>query len=122
MTGLLEPRVAADSSRDLLVGVDVGGSTIGVLVTDMDGRPLARHTTETVPNRPSEAAQQVAAATFNCPRIEMAHRALQLTLGGRNPLVVQGGKMKVSALPGLGVEIDEKYLRANAAPGVAPTS
>jgi len=31
--------------------------------------------------------------------------------------VVQNGKMKVSTLPGLGVELDEKYLRANAAPG-----
>src|SRR5678816_4767088 len=56
------------------------------------------------------ASQQVAAATFNCPRIEMAIRALKLTLGGRNPLVVQNGKMKVSTLPGLGVEVDEKYL------------
>jgi len=63
------------------------------------------------------ASQQVAAATFNCPRMEMAKRALGLTLGGKNPLVVQNGKMKVSTLPGLGVELDEKYLRANAAPG-----
>jgi galactonate dehydratase len=63
------------------------------------------------------ASQQVAAATFNCPRIEMAKRALQLNLGGKNPLVVQNGKMKVSTLPGLGVEVDEKYLKANAAPG-----
>ncbi|HTC84158.1 MAG TPA: enolase C-terminal domain-like protein, partial [Rhizomicrobium sp.] len=63
------------------------------------------------------ASQQVAAATFNCPRIEMAKRALQLTLGGKNPLEVRGGKMRVSNLPGLGVEVDEKYLRANAAPG-----
>jgi len=63
------------------------------------------------------ASQQVAAATFNCPRMEMAKRALGLTLGGKNPLVVQNGKMKVSTLPGLGVELDEKYMRANAAPG-----
>jgi galactonate dehydratase len=63
------------------------------------------------------ASQQVAAATFNCPRMEMAIRALKLTLGGKNPLVVQNGKMKVSTLPGLGVEVDEAYLKANAAPG-----
>jgi len=63
------------------------------------------------------ASQQVAAATFNCPRIEMAKRALQLTLGGKNPLEVRNGKMKVSALPGLGVDVDEKYLRANMAAG-----
>jgi len=63
------------------------------------------------------ASQQVAAATFNCPRIEMAKRALQLTLGGKNPLEVRNGKMKVSALPGLGVDVDENYLRANMAAG-----
>jgi L-alanine-DL-glutamate epimerase-like enolase superfamily enzyme len=49
--------------------------------------------------------------------MEMAIRALKLTLGGKNPLVVQNGKMKVSTLPGLGVEVDDKYLKANAAPG-----
>jgi galactonate dehydratase len=47
----------------------------------------------------------------------MARRALQLTLGGKNPLEVRNGKMKVSAAPGLGVEVDEQYLKANAAPG-----
>ena len=63
------------------------------------------------------ASQQVAAATFNCPRMEMAKRALGMNLGGKNPVVVQNGKMKVSTLPGLGVEVDEKYLRANMAEG-----
>ena len=63
------------------------------------------------------ASQQVAAATFNCPRMEMAKRALTLTLGAKNPLVVQNGKMRVSTLPGLGVDVDEKYLRAHMAEG-----
>jgi len=63
------------------------------------------------------ASQQVAAATFNCPRIEMARTAPGLNLGGSNPVKVSQGKMKVSTLPGLGVEIDEAYLKANAAPG-----
>ena len=63
------------------------------------------------------ASQQVAAATFNCPRMEMAKRALGMNLGGKSPVVVQNGKMKVSTLPGLGVEVDEKYLRANMAEG-----
>jgi galactonate dehydratase len=63
------------------------------------------------------ASQQVAAATFNCPRMEMAKRALGLSLGGKNPLVVENGKMKVSTLPGLGVDVDEKYLKANVAAG-----
>jgi galactonate dehydratase len=63
------------------------------------------------------ASQQVAAATFNCPRMEMAKRALGMNLGGKGPVVVQNGKMKVSTMPGLGVEVDEKYLRANLAEG-----
>lgn len=48
--------------RDLLAGVDVGGSTIVVLVTDLEGRPMARYVAETVRDRPEQAAEQVAAA------------------------------------------------------------
>lgn len=48
--------------RDLLAGVDVGGSTIAVLVTDLDGRPLARHVVATIRDQPEHAADQVLAA------------------------------------------------------------
>jgi glucokinase len=48
--------------RDLLAGVDVGGSSIAVLVTDLEGRPMARYAVETVCDEPEGAAEQVAAA------------------------------------------------------------
>lgn len=98
--------------------VNSGGITGVRMIADLAGRyriPIALHNVSGL--LLNLAAQQVAAATFNCPRIEMARRALQLTLGGKNPLEVRGGKMKVSTAPGLGAEVDEKYLKANAAPG-----
>jgi len=98
--------------------VNSGGITGASMIGQLAARyrvPIALHNVSGL--LLNMASQQVAAATFNCPRMEMAIRALKLTLGGKNPLVVQNGKMKVSALPGLGVEVDEKYLKANAAPG-----
>jgi L-alanine-DL-glutamate epimerase-like enolase superfamily enzyme len=98
--------------------VNSGGITGARMIAELAARyrvPIALHNVSGL--LLNMASQQLAAATFNCPRIEMAHRALDMTLGGRKPIQVRDGKMKVSALPGLGVEIDEKYLRANAAPG-----
>ena len=98
--------------------VNSGGITGARMIADLAGRyrvPIALHNVSGL--LLNMASQQVAAATFNCPRIEMARRALQLTLGGKNPLEVRGGKMKISTAPGLGIEVDEKYLRANAAQG-----
>jgi galactonate dehydratase len=98
--------------------VNSGGITGASMIAALAARyrvPIALHNVSGL--LLNMASQQVAAATFNCPRIEMAIRALKLTLGGKNPLEVKDGKMKISTLPGLGVEIDEKYLKANAAPG-----
>ena len=98
--------------------INSGGITGARMIADLAGRyriPIALHNVSGL--LLNMASQQVAAATFNCPRIEMARRALQLTLGGKNPLEVRNGKMKVSTAPGLGAEVDEKYLKANAAPG-----
>jgi galactonate dehydratase len=98
--------------------VNSGGITGARMIAALAGQyriPIALHNVSGL--MLNMASQQLAAATFNCPRMEMAKRALGFTLGGKNPLVVQNGKMKVSTLPGLGVEVDEKYLHANAAPG-----
>jgi len=98
--------------------INSGGITGARMIADLAGRyriPIALHNVSGL--LLNMASQQVAAATFNCPRIEMARRALQLTLGGKNPLEVRNGKMKVSTARGLGAEVDEKYLKANAAPG-----
>ncbi|MEO8301813.1 MAG: mandelate racemase/muconate lactonizing enzyme family protein, partial [Rhizomicrobium sp.] len=98
--------------------INSGGITGARMIAELAGRyriPIALHNVSGL--LLNMASQQLAAATFNCPRIEMARRALQLTLGGKNPLEVRNGKMKVSTAPGLGAEVDEKYLKANAAPG-----
>ena len=52
------------TSSSLLIGVDVGGSSIGVLVAGTDGRPLATHSVPTVRNEPANAARQVAEAVL----------------------------------------------------------
>ena len=98
--------------------INSGGISGARMIAELAGRyriPIALHNVSGL--LLNMASQQVAAATFNCPRIEMARGAPALTLGGRNPLELRQGKMKVSTLPGLGVEIDEGYLKANAAPG-----
>jgi glucokinase len=48
--------------RDLLVGVDVGGSKVAVLVVDQSLRVLARHTIPSSVGEPDEAADHIAAA------------------------------------------------------------
>jgi glucokinase len=58
----IRPTVA-DRSRDgLLVGVDVGGSKIAVLVVDADFTVCSRHTIPTSVGEPDEAAGQIASA------------------------------------------------------------
>ena len=52
------------TTSNLLVGVDVGGSSIGVLITGTDGRPLATYSVPTVRNEPTRAARQVADAVL----------------------------------------------------------
>jgi len=61
------------------------------------------------------ASQQLAAAVFNCPRIECSGRADQFQWAVRNPIIIRNGLMKVSAEPGLGVELDQEYLKSNKA-------
>ncbi len=52
------------------------------------------------------ASQHLAAAIFNCPRMECTRRATELEWASLNPLQIADGRMKVSDAPGLGVEID----------------
>jgi galactonate dehydratase len=63
------------------------------------------------------ASQQVSAATFNCPMLECTRRADELPWAVKNPLVIKDGYMAVSMEPGLGVELDQAYLKANLAEG-----
>lgn len=63
------------------------------------------------------ASQQLAAAVFDCPRIECLRNANELPGAKANPLVIRNGRMKVSTAPGLGIDLDEEYLKANRADG-----
>jgi galactonate dehydratase len=98
--------------------INSGGITAAKMIADVAGRyriPIALHNVSGL--LLNMASQQVAAAVFNCPRIECARGATRLTLGGPNPLVVRDGRMQVSAAPGLGVTPDPAWLRANMAEG-----
>jgi len=59
------------------------------------------------------ASQQLGAAIFNCPRIECTRRATSLQWAATNPLEIANGRMKVSTKPGLGVELDEDWLKGH---------
>ena len=59
------------------------------------------------------ASQQLAAAVFNCPRIECTRRATANRWAAENPLRVERGRMKISTAPGLGVELDEDWLKGH---------
>ena len=54
--------------------------------------------------------QQLAAAIFDCPRIEFTRRATSLAWASPNPLQISAGRMNISNAPGLGVELDDDWL------------
>jgi galactonate dehydratase len=59
------------------------------------------------------ASQQLAAAIFNCPRIECTRRATANRWAAVNPLEITDGRMKISTAPGLGVTLDEDWLKGH---------
>lgn len=63
------------------------------------------------------ASQQLGATIFDCPRIECSHRAARLEWAGPNPLRIANGRMQVSDVPGLGVDLDLDWLSAHRWPG-----
>ena len=63
------------------------------------------------------ASQQFSAAVFNCPRMECRRNADHAPETGGQDLVIEDGKMKVSQRPGLGLQLDFDYLKANRAGG-----
>ena len=98
--------------------INSGGITGVKAIADVAARyriPVALHNVSGL--LMNMASQQLAAAVFNCPRIECSRAATRLTLGGPNPLVVRGGRMQVSTAPGLGVTPDPAWLKANMAEG-----
>ncbi len=63
------------------------------------------------------ASQQFSAAHFNCPWLECVRNADQTKVAASNAPVIKNGRMKISTLPGLGLDLDQSYLKANMAPG-----
>jgi galactonate dehydratase len=63
------------------------------------------------------ASQQVAAAVHNCPRMECSRGSDKPKAAASNAPVIVDGKMKVSSQPGLGLDLNLDYLKANLPPG-----
>ena len=63
------------------------------------------------------ASQQWTAGHFNCPMLECRRDAYQAPEAAANVPVIKDGKMMVSSAPGLGIEFNQDYLKANMAPG-----
>jgi len=59
------------------------------------------------------ASQQLAASIFDCPRIECTRRATGLDWAATNPLRIANGRMAISTAPGLGVDLDEDWLKGH---------
>lgn len=63
------------------------------------------------------ASQQFSAAVFNCPLLECRRNAADAPEATGEKLVIGDGKMQVAMRPGLGLELDFDYLKAQRADG-----
>ena len=63
------------------------------------------------------ASMQFTAATHNAPMMECGGGAGQSRALASNQPIVVDGRMKVSTLPGLGLDLDQAYLKENMAEG-----
>jgi L-alanine-DL-glutamate epimerase-like enolase superfamily enzyme len=63
------------------------------------------------------ASQQFSAAHFNCPWMECVRTSDQAKAAASNAPVIKGGKMRISTLPGLGLDLNMDYLKSGLAPG-----
>jgi galactonate dehydratase len=96
--------------------INSGGITGVKMIADLAARyriPIALHNVSGL--MLNVASQQLAAAVFNCPRIECAVGADRFQWATKNPIIIKNGYMKVSTEPGLGVELNQEYLKANKA-------
>jgi galactonate dehydratase len=96
--------------------INSGGITGVKMIADLAGRyriPIALHNVSGL--MLNMASQQLAAAVFNCPRIECSAGADRIQWAVKNPIVIRDGHMEVSTAPGLGVELNPEYLKGNKA-------
>jgi galactonate dehydratase len=98
--------------------INSGGITGVKMIADLAARyriPIALHNVSGL--MLNMASQQLAAAVFNCPRIECAAGADRIQWATKNPIIIKNGYMEVSNAPGLGVDLNQDYLKANRAEG-----
>lgn len=63
------------------------------------------------------ASQQFSAAHFDSPWMECVRTSDQTKVAASNAPVIKNGRMKVSTLPGLGLDLNMEYLKSVLAPG-----
>jgi galactonate dehydratase len=63
------------------------------------------------------ASQQFSAAHFNCPWLECTRTSDQAKAAASNAPVIRNGRMKISTLPGLGLDLNMGYLKSVLVPG-----
>ncbi|MCP5120239.1 MAG: mandelate racemase/muconate lactonizing enzyme family protein, partial [bacterium] len=98
--------------------INCGGITGGKVIADLAGYyriPVMLHNVSGL--MLNMASQQWSAAVHNCPMMECRRTADELRWANTNPIVIQNGRMKVSKEPGLGVDLDQDYLKAHRADG-----
>src|ERR1051325_3135579 len=89
--------------------INSGGITGVKMIADLAARyriPIALQTASGL--MLNMASQQLAAAVFNCPRIECAAGADRISWAVKNPIAIKDGHMEVSTAPGLGVRSEER--------------
>src|SRR6478609_5290486 len=82
--------------------INSGGITGVKMIADLAAHyriPIALHNVSGL--MLNMASQQLAAAVFDCPRIECAAGADRIQWATKNPIVIRNGCMKVSTNPGL---------------------
>jgi galactonate dehydratase len=98
--------------------VNAGGITGTKLIADLAGLyriPVCLHNVSGLAL--NMASQQFSAAVFNCPLMECRRDADHAPEAASNVPVIRDGRMKVSTLPGLGLDLDQDYLKGNRAEG-----
>ncbi|HUX86994.1 MAG TPA: mandelate racemase/muconate lactonizing enzyme family protein [Chloroflexota bacterium] len=96
--------------------INAGGITGTKLIADLAGLyriPVCLHNVSGLAL--NMASQQFSAAIFNCPMLECTRDADQAKEAASNAPLITNGRMKVSTRPGLGLDLDQDYLKANRA-------
>ena len=93
--------------------MNAGGITGTRMIADLAGLyriPICLHNVSGLVL--NMASQQFSAAVPNCPMMECRRGAHRPREAASNAPVIENGRMKVSTLPGLGLDFDEDYLKA----------